>query len=300
MKNYLVIDVGGTFTKFAIMNKEIIVKKGKVKTPKKTLEEFIKQLKHLHDVYGKGINGIAISFPGVIDSDKGFAYHGGALPYIKDIHIVDILQRHLKVTITVENDGKCAALGEVWKGKLKGVYNGVSIVFGTGIGGGIIVNGQLVKGEHFGAGEFSPIRTDGNQLSDYRNTLGVKGGINNLLKKAALLVDENLENFDGQKLLTAIRTGNTEVERLFFEYCSFIIGQINNLQMILDPECFVIGGGISEDPLLISTLEKALSLFYSNDPLSEITGQHINLLRSDLGNDANLWGALYHYLKKER
>ena len=63
------------------------------------------------------------------------------------------LKDNIDVNVTIENDGKCAALAELWCGELSNVENGAVVVLGTGIGGGIIINGKLHKGSHFSAGE---------------------------------------------------------------------------------------------------------------------------------------------------
>lgn len=92
--------------------------------------------------------------PGLIDFERGFVFHGGALDCIKNINLQTILEDMLSLPVSIQNDGKCAALGEKWKGALQNVSNGIAIVIGTGIGGGIISNNQLVTGHNYSAGNF--------------------------------------------------------------------------------------------------------------------------------------------------
>lgn len=94
-----------------------------------------------------------MSLPGRMDSNKGYLYSGGMLQYNRGKNIVEILEKRCPVPITIENDGKCAALAEAWIGNLKDCDDGIVVILGTGIGGGIIKDKKLHKGKHFMAGE---------------------------------------------------------------------------------------------------------------------------------------------------
>ena len=132
MKRYLVLDIGGSSIKYSIMTEKAeFLEKGNVTTPKEKLEEFVETIGCLYDKYKEEISGIAISMPGIIDSEKGYAYTGGSLLYNNNKEIVKILKKRCPVNITIENDGKCAALAEVWKGTLKDCNDGIVIVLGT-------------------------------------------------------------------------------------------------------------------------------------------------------------------------
>lgn len=296
MKKYIVYDIGGSFIKFALMSEETIFKSGKIKTPTESLDKFLEILELIFQSFDEEIEGIAISMPGLIDSKKGYAVHGGSLKYIHDLNIAEKIEKRLHATVRIENDGKSAALGELWKGKLQGIENGVVFVFGTGIGGGIVVNGQLVKGHHLGAGEFSFVRTNGNELLNNDSLLGRKGSVVRLVRTMAKALGENVEEFSGEDMFTSISDGNKKAILLFEEYCQFVAGQFMNLQAILDPEIFVIGGGISMNPVTIVGLNKAIDDLYMRNGITQINGYKPKIVQSELGNDANLYGALYSYL----
>ncbi|MCC5890882.1 MAG: ROK family protein [Alkalibacterium sp.] len=296
MKKYIVLDIGGSAVKFALMDKETIHTKGKVKTPRDSLESLLFVIEKIVQPYTGSIGGVAISMPGRIDSNTGFAVHGGSLKYIKNVHLAEIIQERLKLPVKIENDGKSAALGEFWKGGLKGVQHGVAFVLGTGVGGGIISNGQLVKGHHFSAGEFSFMRIDGKRPLDRDNFFGSTGSTTDLVSRVAELIGEDQESFEGQDMFRLIREGNEDVYAVFQEYCKGIAAQIMNLQVILDPEVFVIGGGMSAEPMLVEGIQNALDKLYEKDLIYEMTGFKATLKKSELGNDANLYGALYQLL----
>ena len=125
---YLALDIGGSAIKYALMTNEgAFVEKNKVKTPLDCIESFVEVIGKIYDNYKNQIKGIAISMPGLIDAERGYAYTGGFLTYNSDKEIVKILQKRCPVKITIENDGKCAALAEVWQGSLKGCKYGAVI-----------------------------------------------------------------------------------------------------------------------------------------------------------------------------
>lgn len=122
----LVIDVGDTAIKYALMNDDAqFIEKELLPTPKDTIEHFVETIGSIYDNYKDKISGIAISMPGRIDSEIGYLYTGGVLEYNADKNIVSILEKRCPVKITVENDGKCAALAEAWKGNLSDCDDGV-------------------------------------------------------------------------------------------------------------------------------------------------------------------------------
>ncbi|EXJ23875.1 Sugar kinase and transcription regulator [Alkalibacterium sp. AK22] len=299
MKQYMVLDIGGSAVKFALMDKDTIHSKGKRKTPRDSLESLLFVIEKIVQPYTKSIAGLAVSMPGRIDSAAGFVGHGGSLTYNRNTYFARLIEERVGLPVRIENDGKSAALGEFFKGGLKGVDHGVGFVLGTGVGGGIIANGQLVKGHHFSAGEFSFIRMQGKDPLNPDGFFGRNGSTTDLVRRVANMTGADPEEFEGQDMFKLIREGNQKVQEAFTAYCTSIAGQIMNLQGILDPEVFVIGGGMSAEPMLTETIEKALDHYYEHDPIYAATGVRAAVKRSELGNDANLYGALYHFLDME-
>ena len=159
----LVLDVGGSAIKWAVMDDDAaILEKGEIKTPLDSFESFMKAVVELYESKAD-IEGIAISLPGNIDVSTGYVYAPGALSFNANRNIVDEIHKYIKLPVSVENDGKCAALAEVWKGKLKDHKDGIVLIIGTGIGGGVVIDRKVLKGQHFFAGEFSYLITDINQ-----------------------------------------------------------------------------------------------------------------------------------------
>lgn len=153
-KLYLSFDLGGTYTKYAFINVSgNIVKKDRVKTSK-SRSELLKVIDEVVLGFSGEIKGIVFSCPGKVDNE-GAIFFGGALTYLHEFPLKKIITEKYHVRCEIINDGKAAALAEMWLGNLKTIDSGVAIVLGTGVGGGIVLNGEIVQGVNFQAGELS-------------------------------------------------------------------------------------------------------------------------------------------------
>jgi predicted NBD/HSP70 family sugar kinase len=296
---YLVIDIGGTAIKYALMNEKAeFLDKGHVSTPQDTIENFTETIGVIYDRYKGEIEGMALSMPGRIDSDRGYAHSGGALLYNYDKDIAAILHERCPVPITIENDGKCAALAEAWIGSLSDCSDGIVVVLGTGVGGGIIKDKKLHRGRHFTAGEFSFILTnDYSEGDEFSGIWAGQAGSRGLLTPVSKAKNIPLSELDGRKVFKMANDGDEVVLGILDEFCRKLVIQLFNLQYIYDPEKIAIGGGISFQDILMEYIQKnvvklAGSLKY-NIVMPEI-------VRCKFMNDSNLIGALHHYLSRYR
>lgn len=292
--SYLVIDVGGTAIKYALMNNNSeFLEKGEQITPLDSLESFVNNIEGIFRRY-TGIKGIAMSIPGRVDSESGYAYSGGNLIYNSERHIAKIIGDKCGVKVTVENDGKCAALAEAWKGSLSDCDDGIVVILGTGIGGGIIKNKSIHKGKEFIAGELSFIITNtdikkGEEIKMFAHQCGVPFG---LCKPVAKIKGLEESEVNGKKVFELANEGDRETLDILDDYCYKLALQLHNLQHIYNPEKIAIGGGISSQEILMEYIQKNI----------EYINKHISfklsiptVVRCQFRNDANLIGALYHY-----
>lgn len=295
--NYLVFDVGGSSIKYAVMNEKAeFYEKGKVPTPLDSMKSFIDTIGGIFDQYKDNVEGIAISMPGRIDSDRGYAYTGGVLLYNYDKDIVSILRKRCPVPITVENDGKCAALAEAWIGSLADCNDGIVVVLGTGVGGGIIKDKKLHKGNHFTAGEFSFIFTNNASYEGpYSEFWAGQAGYMGLLVPVSNLKQIPLEDLNGHKVFKMANDGDEEVLKILDDYCYRMVIQLFNLQYIYDPEKIAIGGGISSQNILIEYIQKNVEKYEKSLKFNIVTPE---VVRCKFMNDSNLIGALYHFITK--
>jgi len=291
-KEYLVLDVGGSAIKYALMDEEAsFLEKGQVSTPLDTIGHFTETIGSLFDRYREKIEGLAISMPGRIDSVRGYAFSGGGvLKYNDEQPITAILQKRCPVPITIENDGKCAALAEAWKGSLADCEDGIVVVLGTGVAGGIIKNKRLHRGYHFAAGEFSYLfnRTPSDQDSP---VLWHQAGILGLLRPVSIAKNIPLNALDGRRVFELANEGDQEALAALDVYCSNLAILMFNLQHIYDPEKIAIGGGISAQGILMAYIQKHVDQYA--DAFDHIVTPTV--VSCQFRNAANLVGALYHF-----
>lgn len=302
---YLVFDAGGTFTKYALMNEKTdILERGKFMTPDYTTgtkEAFISMINEVIERYKDRSEGIAISMPGMLDSDAGYCVTAGYLAYLCGTPLAEMLSKRHKIPVTIENDGKCAALAEFWKGSLKGCTNGAVLVLGSGVGGGLIIDKKLYKGRRQTAGEFSYVAVEENQRYELDGYWGMKSGFQGFAKRVAFYTGEDWEKYDGLQLFQRAATGDEKVLKGLKDFTDSLALQVCNLNMLLDLDVVAVGGGISCQPLLHEYLQNSIDEYLGNHPmrfLSPYIPKPV-ITNCKFYNDANLIGALYHFLNKE-
>lgn len=291
----LTFDVGGTFIKYGLMHEAEISHAGKVATPQENFSDFLKTIHTIIAKYHHKISGLAFSFPGTIDSESGIIYQGGSLQYTNGIEFVKRMESEFKLPTTIENDACCAALAEIWQGNLKGIKDALVIVFGTGVGGALIKDGQLHKGKHLYAGEFSLIFTKDFATFKKAAVFGEQGSIPNFVRKVSEF--KKMPNLTGQAVFQLIEAQDPEATSFFASYLKDVIPQLFNLQMIYDPEQILIGGGISSNSFFVATLNAELEKFYQQLPINI---PHSPLLPCKYYNHSNLIGAGYHFNKSKK
>lgn len=290
----LVVDIGGTFIKYACMQEDMtILSRGKVPTPTDDRDELIEAIGRIYDEM-PGVEGIAISMPGIIDSENGYCVMGGALRYNDDFYLRHSLYERCPVPIYMENDAKCAAMAEAAAGSLKDVKDGFVLIFGTMIGGGFIKDHTLYRGKHFSAGEVSYIITDGSGEPDYETVWGNRCGTPRLCRMYAEKKGIAEAEVDGFRVFEAVNRGDEDAKACLQKFTREVAVQIFNIQTVLDPERFAIGGGISAQPVLIEYIKDNLKALYAACPYYVPQAEVVSC---KFQNDANLYGALQCFLE---
>ena len=293
---YLVIDIGGTFIKYALMDPAgtIIVKRQKP-TPTTNLsvfKEVIFSIIEDHDL--KELKGIAFSCPGTIDVNKGTIYHGGLLPFLHEVNLVKLVKERYGIDVAIENDAKCAALAELWLGSVKEARDSVVLVLGSGVGGGIIIDGKLHRGIHLSAGEVSYVMNEVNSQTRVGKFIGSECSAVQMVNRIAE-VKKMKDPANGEAVFDFINGHDKETNAIFDEYCIQLGALILNLQYILDPEIIAIGGGISAQPVILERIEWAINELKKKNPIHNATPK---VVTCKFRNDANLYGALYHFFQR--
>lgn len=281
-------DVGGIFVKYGLFDMDgTIIHQEKRPTEIETEEGFLSMLVEIISTYEKGydIQGIGFSFPGVIDSEKGVPIVSGAIKPLRGRPFVQLLRERTdnKYPIFIENDGNCAALAELHSGNGRQLNDFVVMTLGTGIGGGIIHDRALLKGGRFSAGEFGMMLVPDKQgkkeiLAKYASTQGL---LNLYRQRLGITSDTPVT---GEEIFKGNTFVKKEVLKLWGEYVSMVV---YNIIVSMNPEKVLIGGGVSQNPLLLSLIERPLQKY----PEWELFATP--LIKCYHQNDAGLIGAFY-------
>lgn len=299
-KKYLVIDIGGTYIKYGMMNRNLeLTGQGKKPTPKDSLDSLLTVLDSIYELEKDQVCGVAFSMPGRIDGQKGIAYTGGHLRYIENLELVKLLEARWNTSVTIENDAKCAALAEAFEGSLKGCKSGLVIVIGTGLGGGVILDGKLYRGNSLSSGEISCMLMDYTHAPDDRLdvTWAAYGGVYGLLRPYAEALGEDLAAVDGVRFFEALKSKDETAERIFDQYLNVLAAGIFSVQALLDVERIAIGGGISAQDILIDGLRTKVGQYINEKSYLPVVLPEV--VRCRFGNDANLIGALKNFIEQK-
>lgn len=304
MAQYLVLDIGGTFIKYAIMDGEAqFIEQGKVPAVTDSEKGTLRALAAVRDaVAGYDYEGVAISMPGRIDTDKGIAHTGGAFQWVHEYPAAEKYGAVFGKPCTIANDGKCAASAENWIGALADVNSGAVLVLGTGIGGGIVINNQVWMGATGGAGELSAFITDHE---------GVKNGLGwgniGIMWAAHISAGsitgkygaiKGIEKADGIMLFDAYEAGDPIAADVLKTFGEEAAAGICSLQSVLDLERYAIGGGISARPETTQIIKDAVDALF--DPyLDFLPYGKPEIVTCKFGNEANLIGALAFHLRQD-
>lgn len=297
----MVFDVGGTEIKYSVMDEAMRrMHTGSVPTPQDTQEHFLDALYQLYLPHKDEVEGIAMAVPGFVDANTGYVSNGGALLYNTGTQVGQLVRERCGCRVTLENDGKAAAIAELRAGALQGCCNAAVFIIGTGVGGGIIANGQLVRGVHFTAGEYSFVNTNADEWENTEKTMACQCSTKYLLKwyraRKGLPADAPM---DGRRFFEAANAGEPEALDVLERFCHAVTVQIYNLTVLLDVEKVAIGGGISKQPLLLETLRRVYDgLFASRRDSPYMKGlPRCQIVPCAFSSEANQVGALYAYLQ---
>ena len=291
MENYLAIDVGGTALKIGLLTEEgEILESDSKKTPK-TLDAFYQIIEDTFHEY-EGVKGLALSLPGAVDSETGIIGGSSALDYIHGPNIKEELEKRLQVRVEMENDANCAALAEVWKGAASDVNDCCFIVSGTGIGGAVVKNKRIHKGQHLHGGEFGYMIADFNFETKEMKTWSDVGSTVAVVRAVAKAKGVDVASLDGRDIFDHYHE-DSDYEKAVDKYYYVLANGIYNLQYAYDPQKIIIGGGISVRDDLLDEVNQRLDVIFHRFKHAKIRPV---VLTCQYHNDAILLGALYHFL----
>lgn len=303
MKN-IGVDIGGTFIKCALVEETgKIIESGKAPTPKsgKDIPEkvccMITELLEKAQVELCEINSVGIGTTGICDSKNGIVMHCPNIEGYESVAICDYITKKLGKPAFLDNDANCAALGEymLYENKPESF---VFVTLGTGVGGGIILNGQLLRGINGGGGEVGHIAlfNDGERCS-----CGRIGCWERYASVSALVRQTKSAGFDGEvngrTAFEKANEGDENAQRVIDTWLAYVAGGICDLVNIFQPELIVIGGGVSrEGDKILTPVKKFVENNTMTGSLKKLKQTDIKI--SKLFNDAGVVGASFLYTQK--
>lgn len=301
------VDVGGTTIKMGLFDMQGQVEsKWEVVTRKEDqgshiLPDIAKSIKDKckeMNVELEDIIGIGIGVPGPVDAD-GIVYGAANLGW--GTQVIDIPGTMFELTgirTKAGNDANVAALGEMWKGGGVGHKNVVAVTLGTGVGGGIILNGEILAGTTGAAGEIGHMHVE--DVEDEKCGCGNVGcleqyasatGIVRLAKKQ--LKETNAPSvlregpISAKAVFDAVKEGDPLAITIAEEFGEYLGVALANIAAVINPEIFVVGGGVSKaGPILLTFIEKN----YQKHAFRGCRDAEFAL--ATLGNDAGINGAV--------
>ena len=264
------VDLGGTNIRAALVDGTSIIKKTKAPCPAKgSCEEVLETVAGLiSEVFCEGVESIGIGVPSVVDTRRGIVYNVANIPSWVEVHLKDILEERFGVTVKVNNDSNCFTLGESRFGKGKGFADMVGVTLGTGVGSGIIVNGNLYEGRNAGAGEVGCLYYLDKDYESYCST--------------PFFVSHNTT---GAELAARAEAGDQDAIALWNEFGCHLGELVKAILFAYDPEAIVFGGGIAAGH---PHFEKAMQERIQTFPYE--TGKDVKVLFSEDG-DMAIYGA---------
>lgn len=252
------------------------------------------------------IETVGIGVPGAVNPKTGVIEYSANL-FFHNWEVVKMMEERLKTKVSIENDANAAALGEYLAGSAKGAKNAVAITLGTGVGGGIIINGKIYSGSNYAGAELGHmvIVKDGKECACGRRgcweTYASATGLIALTKQTILkekleysymlkLCDGDINKVSGRTAFDAMRDGDPTAKAVVEEYVSYLACGLVNIINIFQPDVLCIGGGISNEG---ESLLAPLRTIVERERYTKHNDKQTLVCKCSLGNDAGIIGAAY-------
>ncbi|WP_313628577.1 ROK family glucokinase [Enterococcus italicus] len=319
-KKIIGIDLGGTTVKFAILTAQGDVQQ-KWSIPTNILDDgthivpdIIASIKHRMELYGltkDDFLGIGMGTPGSVDRHLGTVIGAYNLNWKTTQAIKEAIESETGLTFAIDNDANVAALGEQWKGAGENNPDVVFVTLGTGVGGGVIMNGQLLHGVAGAAGEIGHITVDPDGFEctcGKRGCLETVSSATGVVRVARHLSEEfagdselknqldNGESITSKDVFVAAEAGDLFANMVVDKVCYYLGLATGNIGNTLNPSSIVLGGGVSAaGEFLRSRVEKNFLQFVFPQ-----VGESTKIKLAELGNDAGVIGAASLAMKVEK
>ncbi len=313
MKYYIGIDLGGTNIVAGVVDENYkIISKASTKTnlprPEKEIAADMARVS-VQAVKEAGldmnqIEWVGIGTPGIANSEKGIIEYSCNLGF-DNTPMVDYIKEYIDKPVFIENDANAAAYGEYVAGAAKGAKNAVCITLGTGVGGGIIIDGRIYSGSNFAGAEIghTVIEVDGPECAcGRRGCFEVFSSATGLIRMTKEAMDNDKDTLmhkitaerngkvTARTSFDAMRMGDKTAKVVVDKFIKYLAAGITNTINIFQPDILCIGGGVCNegDPLLLPVRALVKKEVYTrNSP------KNTEIVIAKLGNDAGIIGAAF-------
>lgn len=292
------VDIGGTTVKTGLFTAEgNLVNKFEIETRKEDngnrilpdIAEAIRKKLEEYKIDTKSLAGVGVGVPGPILEDRivnQCVNLGWGIVNVEE-ELSSFLGKEYHAVIKAGNDANVAALGEMWKGGARGHKNIVMVTLGTGVGGGVVINSEIISGRFGAGGEIGHI-----QMSDTETEAcgcGKKGCLEQyasatgIARAAREIMGEELS---AKEVFDLAKAGNRKADEVVDFMAKKLGTALSYISCVIDPEVFVIGGGVSNaGEFLIERVKK----FYQEAAFH--ASKDTKFVLATLGNDAGIYGA---------
>lgn len=295
-KFVIAVDLGGTNLKVALLDLSYRIKdKATLSTKKFGRKEdlisgitlSINKIIKNNALKKNNILGIGLGLPGPIDIEKGIVHFFPNIPGWKEVNLKKILNKKLNLPIFLDNDANLMCLAEYKLGAAKGLKNAICLTLGTGVGGGIIIEGKLYRGSSYAAAEIGHI-----PISDKGKRCNCGGidcleryiGNNRILQEAKRLFKRNISL---EELSNLAKKGNRLAKVIWFRVAGHLSTALVGVVNFLNPDAIVIGGGVAEaGKILFDRVNEIIK-----KRAMSVQAKQVEIFKAKLGNDAGLIGA---------
>ncbi|MGL5884947.1 ROK family glucokinase [Lactobacillus mellis] len=312
------IDLGGTTTKFAIMKPQgEIQQRWSIQTDvlndgNNIIPNIIDSINHhlqLYQMSAKQFQGIGIGTPGSVDYQTGTVDSAFNLNWDRPMALKEQIELHTNIPVQVENDANVAALGERWLGAGKNSDNVAFVTLGTGVGGGIIINGQIIHGQGGSAGEIGHMTIN---PQGYRCTCGKKGCLETVASATGIVhvARDYAQEYAGDSELKASLDNGDDLtakdvfdlakqnDPLALKVTSAVCDQLglalSIVAVTINPQYIIIGGGVSNaGDFLLQRVQESYNRYVFSSVKKTTT-----LTLATLGIEAGVIGAASLILNK--
>lgn len=298
------VDIGGTTVKLGLFQTDgTIVGKWEIPTytengGEKILPDVAASIREKMQEYGvakEQVIGVGVGVPAAVQQESVVQSTANLGWGYKDVK--GELEALLGLNVKIGNDANVAALGEMWKGGGHGYKNIVMVTLGTGVGGGIILDGRILVGVHGIAGEIGHLTVNEDEtevcgckrtgcLEQYASATGIVRLAKRRLAKGADNTVLNQESVTAKDVFDAVKAGDAVAMEIADQFGYYLAKALNTIAIMVDPDMFVIGGGVSKaGEVLLEYIEK----YYKEKALWAT--KEVKFSLATLGNDAGICGA---------